>query len=80
MIQILKFVNIDVHFKLNIHPQIEANEAKASARESQKLLAKAKNEIIALENEGKEHEVEKQSWREKYLAVKSSLEDKVCSK
>lgn len=56
---------------------MEANEAKASARETQKLLVKAKEEILSMEKEHREHEVEKKNWREKYHLIKSSLEDKV---
>ena len=62
---------------INVGCQVEANEAKASARESQRLLAKAKDELSLMERDGKEMESENNHWRTKYHTLKSTLDTKV---
>ena len=57
--------------------KVEANEAKASARESQRLLAKVKEELSLVEKDGKEMETEISHWRAKYQTLKSTLQSKV---
>ncbi|CAK8678249.1 unnamed protein product [Clavelina lepadiformis] len=55
---------------------MEMNETKATNRESQKLLHKAKDELNIMESETNRLEAEIKTWKEKYKIVKSTYENK----